>query len=325
MKQDSIINCAAYRNGRKVADVSIDDISEVLKEPGVFVWLGLYEPEGALMHKIQEEFGLHELAIEDALSAHQRPKVEEYGDTLFVVLRTAQLAEKQLSFGETHLFLGPRFLVTVRHGSSAGHRKVRERCESTPARLAQGPGFAMYAVMDFIVDNYRPIVDALGERFQKLERQLFEPRFSRMRLEEQYALKRQLLQLRAAAAPVQDICNELMRHHSDLLPRGSLAYFRDISDHTRRVTEAVDTMREMLVTAMQVNLALVTVTQNEVVKRLAGWGAILAIPTMVFSLYGMNFEHMPELDWQFGYPAVLAAIATGCFWLHRRLRASGWL
>ena len=320
-----IVNCVAYRNGERIGDIPIEQISDVLAQEGTFVWVGLHEADAALVRTIQSEFGLHELAVEDALSAHQRPKLEEYGETLFVVLQTAQWWEDAMHLGETHLFVGKRFLVSVRHGPSMTYSKVRERCEANPGRLAMGPGYALYAVMDFIVDNYAPIVAHFSARLEGLESAIFGRSFDRHAIEQLYDLKRELQLLRGAAAPVLDICTELMRLHSDIVPKETKEYFRDIRDHARRVVEAADAMREMLTAAMQVHLALASVAQNEVVKRLAGWGAILAIPTMVFSLYGMNFAHMPELDWRFGYPIVLGAVVAGCAWLYRRLRRVGWL
>lgn len=320
-----IINCSAYKNGAKLPDFSVDEISDVLQQEDTFVWLGLLEPNEELLLKIQEEFGLHELAVEDAHRAHQRPKIEEYGDSLFVVLQTAEVWEDAIHFGETHLFVGRRFLVSVRHGPSQSYRKVRERCESAPDRLAQGPGFALYAIMDFIVDNYRPIVDALRTRFEELETKIFKHRVNRDRLEDLYDLKRQLLLLQAAAEPLVEISNVLIHFHTDIIPPETRVYFRDIHDHVRRITQATGEMREMLTAAMQVNLALITVNQNEVVKKLAGWGAIFAIPTMVFSLYGMNFKHMPELNWPQAYPTVLGGVVIGCVWLYLRLKKAGWL
>jgi magnesium transporter len=320
-----VVNCVAYRHGERLGDIPVEQISDVLAQDGTFVWVGLHEPDTALLREIQMEFGLHELAVEDALTAHQRPKLEEYGESLFVVLQTAQWWEGSMHLGETHVFVGKRFLVSVRHGPSLTYSKVRERCESNPAKLAMGPGYALYAVMDFIVDNYAPIVERFSERLEQLESAIFGESFDRRAIEQLYDLKRELQQLRSAASPVVDICTELMRVHSDIVPKETKEYFRDIRDHARRVVESTDAMREMLTAAMQVHLALASVAQNEVVKRLAGWGAILAIPTMVFSLYGMNFRHMPELDWRFGYPLVMAVVVLGCAWLYRRLRRVGWL
>jgi len=265
------------------------------------------------------------LAIEDALTAHQRPKLEEYGESLFMVLHTVHLAEEQVEFGETHIFMGPRFLVTVRHGASRSHSKVRERCEAMPQQLAKGPGFVLYSIMDFIVDNYVPVIDGLQQRFDVLELAIFESRPSRQTIEGLYELKRELLQLEGVINPVIDICNELMRFHSGVVPKDVGVYFRDIADHIKRIDQAIRGMREMLLAAMQVHLTFETVRQNEVVKRLAGWGAILAIPTMVFSWYGMNFRHMPELEWEYSYPLVVGGVGVASLLLYLRLKRAGWL
>jgi len=320
-----VMQCVAYAKGKRLGEVTIEDISDVIQQEDTFVWLGLREPDASLLMKIQEEFGLHELAIEDTRSAHQRPKLEEYGDSLFLVLQTAEFVQNTVQFGETHAFIGPRFLVTVRHGSSLNYQKVRERCENLPESLAKGPGFALYALVDFIVDHYVLVVDGLRERFDRLEEDVFKHRFNRQTLEQLYELKRELLLLRGAAEPLLDISQQLMRFHAKIIPKDIRFYYRDIHDHVKRVDQAIDSMREMLTAAMQVHLTLVTVGQNEIVKRLAGWGAILAIPTMVFSLYGMNFKYMPELDWRFSYPAILGGVTLACVWLYRRLKKVGWL
>jgi magnesium transporter len=320
-----IMKCVAYQNGVSIGDVTIEDISEVLKQENTFVWLGLLEANKELLGKIQEEFGLHDLAIEDALAAHQRPKIDEFGESLFMVLHTAHLAGDQVKFGETHIFLGPRFLVTVRHGYSRSHSKIRARCEAMPKQLAKGPGFALYSIMDFIVDNYMPVIDGLQARFDVLESAIFKYQPSRQTMEGLYELKRELMLLEGAITPVIDICNELMRLHSGVIPKDVRVYFRDIADHIKRIDQKIHGMREMLVAAMQVHLTFETVRQNEVVKRLAGWGAILAIPTMVFSWYGMNFRHMPELEWLFGYPYALALMLITAIIPFLWFKRKGWL
>jgi magnesium transporter len=323
--QSTVVNCAVYRNGRKLKDISIAEISDVLAEPDTFVWVGLLEPEASCLKQIQEEFNLHELAIEDASNAHQRPKLEEYGETLFVVLHTARLENETIQSGETHVFLGPRFIVTVRHGPSMGYAAVRERAERMPDRLAKGPGYVLYLIIDFVVDHYQPCVGSLQAKFRNLEQQLFQPNPQADQLQQFYTLKNEILKLQEAAEPLTAICQGLVRFHSEIIPKENRVYYRDILDHIARVTQATDRMQEMINAAMQVGLAQVTIRQNEVVKKLAGWGAILAVPTMVFSLYGMNFEHMPELQWKWSYPLILCGIGVGCFLLHRRLRRAGWL
>jgi magnesium transporter len=322
-----IVNCAAYAGGRRVADVRIEDISEVLKQPDRFLWIGLHEPEEDLLRKVQQEFGLHDLAIEDALRAHQRPKIEIYGDSLFIVLRTAQLnrAERRIDFGETHFFVGPRYIVSVRHGASLSYAEVRARCEATPHLLEKGPGFVLHALMDFIVDQYFPIVEALEDELQALEEEIFGESFSRETTKRIYRLQRDLVEVKRAFSPLVDICNRLMRFDIQLIPEDTRPYFRDVYDHVIRINEMVDTLRELLTTALEANLSLIAVSQNEAMKKLAAWAAIIAVPTMIAGIYGMNFRHMPELDWSFGYPLVMAVTFGLCGVLYFSFKRSGWL
>jgi magnesium transporter len=322
---DGLVNCAAYADGRKLGPVEIDDISEILRFPGQFVWIGLHEPSEAVLRKIQGEFGLHDLAVEDALRAHQRPKVEEYGDSMFVVMRTAQLSGDTIEFGETHLFVGPRYLVSVRHGPSAPYTDVRARCETTPHQLRKGPGFVLYALMDFIVDHYFPVLDALEEHLEELEERIFDGGFDRQATGEIYALKRDLVGLKRAVSPLVEVCNRLLRFDVAIVPEDVRVYFRDVYDHVVRINESIDMLRELLTTALEANLSLISVGQNEVTKKLAAWAAILAVPTMIAGIYGMNFEYMPELHVVYGYPVVMAGMAAICGVVHWGFRRAGWL
>lgn len=321
----SIVNCVAYKDGVRQGDVRVEDISEVLREPNAFIWLGLHEPDRALLQELQQEFDLHELAVEDAHVAHQRPKVEAYPNALFVVLHTAWLHGETIRFGETHLFIGKHFLISIRHGPSSDYAGVRERTEAMPARLGKGPGFAAYAILDFVVDNYMPIVDYFEDRLELLEGDIFHGRADREGIGRLYDLQRQLLSLRRAVAPLREVCTQLMSFHEELIPADMSVWFRDVDDHVTRVLEAIDNMLTTLAAAMQVNLAFVAIHQNDAVKKLAGWGAVLAVPTVVFSLYGMNFEFMPELHWAFSYPLTLLGTVVGCAVLYRMLKRSGWL
>lgn len=320
-----VVASVAYRDGKSLGPIEVEDVSEVVGQPNTFVWMGLHEPDQALLKEVQEEFGLHELAIEDASEAHQRPKLEAYGESLFVVVKTAQIVGADIVYGETHFFVGAHFLVSIRHGCSQGYLRVRDRCEERPDMLAKGSGYALYALLDFIVDNYQPIVTRFEAEFSDLESTIFKGEFDQQTIERLYELKTRLLELRNAAVPIEDICMQLMRFHPELIPKDIRAYFRDVHDHVVRMTETLDTLREMLTNAMQVNLALVSVRQNEVVKGLAGWGAILAIPTVTFSLYGMNFRTMPELQWPFGYPVVVGGTLIACTLLYKKLKRAGWL
>lgn len=319
-----VANCVAYRtDGVRIGDISIDAISDVLAKPDTFVWVGLVEPDEDLLEKLQEEFGLHDLAIEDAHNAHQRPKIEAYGDSLFIVAQTAQVLSGSIEFGETHIFLGKRYLVTVRHGASLSYSPARRSCEQSPEMLKFGPSYALYSVLDFIVDNFMPIVRSFKEDLQELEDDIFQDTFKRGTIRRLYDLKKELVTLRLAISPLQDILNQLTRMFPGLLRDEVRPYFRDVCDHAARINESTDTMREMLTAALSVNLSLVTVAQGEVVKRLAGWAALLAAPTLLASWYGMNFTHMPELDKSWAYPAIIGVtvvVCAGLFWLLRRAK-----
>lgn len=321
-----VVNCVAYTHqGRRVGDITIDEISEVLERPDQFVWVGLHEPDAQLLDKLQEEFGLHDLAIEDANNAHQRPKIESYGDSLFIVAQTAQFVSGRIEFGETHVFLGRNYIVTIRHGASLSYAPARRGCEQTPDLLALGPSYGLYSVLDFIVDNILPIVRNFREQLQDLEDDIFQDTFKRQTIRSLYELKKELVSLRLAVAPLQDMLNQLVRLYPGLIRDEVRPYFRDVSDHAIRINESIDTMREMLSAAISINAAVVGASQNEVVKRLAGWAALLAAPTLMTSWYGMNFHQMPELDKSWGYPAMIALTVSICGGLFLLLRRARWL
>ena len=322
---NGVVNCVEYAGGRRVGDVAVPDISEVLKQDGHFVWLGLHEPSEELLAEIREEFELHELAIEDAHKAHQRPKLEEYGDSLFIVLRTAQLVDGALAFGETHLFVGPNYVVSIRHGASLSYADVRVQAESRPDLLRLGPGFVLYEIMDFVVDNFFPIVDGCEEQLEALEDEVLGGAIDREATGRIYALKRDLVALKRAVSPLIDVCNRLVRYGTTLVPDEARPYFRDVYDHVIRINETTDSLRELLTAALEVNFSLVAVRQNEVMKQLAAWAAILAVPTAVAGIYGMNFDFMPELHWRYGYAVVMGSIVAVCAVLHWRFRRAGWI
>jgi len=321
-----VVNCIAYRkDGSRIGDIALEAISDVLAEPDTFVWVGLHEPDEELLLKLQHEFGLHDLAIEDAHTAHQRTKIETYGDSLFVVVQTAQLVEGQLALGETHIFLGPRYLVSVRHGASLSYAPARRACEHTPELMAHGPSYALYSILDFIVDNLLPIVREFREELQQLEKDIFAETFKRSTVRRLYDMQRDLMTLRLAVAPMQDVISQLTRLHANLIPKELRAYFRDVYDHVFRVNESISAMREMLAAAINVNLSLVTYGQNEVMKKLAGWAAMLAAPTLLTSWYGMNFTHMPELAQPWAYPAVIVVMLIVVGGLFVALKRAKWL
>lgn len=321
-----VVNCAAYDRDGHRRDITLDEISDVLADAdGGFVWVGLYEPEERLLDALQDEFGLHDLAVEDAHHAHQRPKVEPYGNSLFIAAHTAQQLDGHVRFGETHVFIGPRYLMTVRHGASLSFASVRQRLEREPDLLAQGPSVALHAVLDFIVDNYQPIVSDYERELDALEQDVFAESYKRGTIKRLYALRKDLTQMRLAVAPMQDILSQLIRTPAFAIPDEVKPYFRDVLDHAARVGDSIDTLREMVAAAMNVNLSLVTVAQGEIVKRLAGWAALLAAPTLITSWYGMNFEHMPELHGRYSYLALIGVVGLVCVGLYRYLRRIDWL
>ncbi|NKZ38102.1 magnesium/cobalt transporter CorA [Oleiagrimonas citrea] len=320
----SIVNCVAYhRTGRRIGDIPLDRIGETMKDPDAFVWVGLHEPDEDLLERLQEEFDLHDLAIEDAHYAHQRTKIETYGDSLFIVVQTAQPLQGRIAFGETHIFLGARYLITVRHGASLSYAPVRRSCETAPELLALGPSYGLYSILDFIVDNYMPIVRDFREELQELEQDVFAETYKRTTIKRLYDMQRDLMNLRLAVAPLQDVTNQLVRLHANLIHEETRVYFRDVYDHVFRVNEATNAMREMLGAAINVNMSLVTLGQNEVMKKLAGWAAMLATPTLITSWYGMNFHHMPELNKPWAYPSMIVvtlSLMGGVYWALKRAR-----
>lgn len=322
----SVVNCAAYDTAGMRRDISLDEISDVLAvDDGSFVWVGLYEPEEALLDKLQEEFSLHDLAIEDAQHAHQRPKIEAFGSTFFIAVHTAQHVDENVRFGETHIFIGPRFLVTVRHGTSLSYTPVRQRLERNPEMLANGPSVALHAVLDFIVDNYQPIVSDFETELDALEQDIFAESYSRDTIARLYHLRKELTRMRMAVAPLQDILSQLIRTPAFGTPDVVKPYFRDVLDHVARLGDTIDTQREMVAAAMNVYLSLVTVAQGEIVKKLAGWAGLLAAPTLITSWYGMNFTHMPELEGRYSYIGVIVFVALTSLLLYRTLRKARWL
>lgn len=326
--RSGVINSAAYCNGVRVADVPVPDLGDAWRYSDRFLWVGLYEPSEELLAHLQEAFGLHDLAVEDAHNAHQRPKLEIYHDSMFVVLRTARLSEAgehRIEFGETHVFLGPRYVVTVRHGSFKSHVGLRTKCESTPQLLAKGEGFVLHALMDFIVDQYFPVVHALEQELDELEVHIFDGSFVRNFTARLYHVRRDLLSLKQAVTPLMDVSAHLSRINSPLISPDTRPYFQDVHDHVIRIVECIDNLQQLSQIALEANLALISVAQNNDTKRLAAWAAIIAVPTMIAGLYGMNFKFMPETEWSYGYPVVVGVMFVICGFLYRWFRKVGWL
>lgn len=321
-----VVNCSYYDAQGKRRSLDLDSISDVLQDDqDGFVWVGLYEPDEAVLLKLQEEFGLHDLAIEDTRKAHQRPKVENYGSSLFVVVHTAQVVDERIRYGETHAFLGRRYLVTVRHGASLSYAPVRARLERDPELLTMGPSFCLYAVLDAVVDNYLPITDSFRDTLDLLEKDIFSESYKRRTVIRLYELKRELNKMRLAVAPMHDSLAQIQRNQGLLIHDEVKLYMRDVLDHAARISDAIDTLREMLGTALSVNLSLVTLAQGETVKRLGAWAALLAAPTLITSWYGMNFKFMPELDGRFAYPLLITSVGVVCVVLYRLFKRARWL
>jgi magnesium transporter len=321
---NTVINCVAYEAGHRRAEVDLSEACPA-EADGNFIWVGLHEPNKELLRTVQQRFNLHDLAIEDALNAHQRPKLEVYGDSVFIVVRTAQLVERKIQFGETHIFAGRGYVVTVRHGSTTAYREVRSRCESKPKMLAMGESFVVYSIIDFIVDNYFPVLHQLEAEADALEEEVFSHRTDKADVERIYELRHELLLLRRVVQPLQEVCNRIMRFDVPLIDHAMNDYFRDIQDHVIQVVEGIDNLRDLLTAALEANLLLVSLAQNDVTKKLTGWAAILSIPLAIASIYGMNFKFMPELEQPLGYPIVMAIIIGLCGLLFYRFRRAGWL
>lgn len=320
-----VVDCAVYEGGHRVGSLDIDDPSQMQVQPGRVIWIGLYEPTQADLARLQSYFGLHDLAIEDAYRAHQRPKLELYGETLFVVMKTAVLVDEHVAMGETSFFIGRGYVITVRHGPSQSYAEVRARCENTPESFKKGEDFILYALMDFIVDRYFPIVDALEDSIEQLEEVVLDGESTMGVLEEIATLRHDLLAMRHAVAPLPEVCQRLMRYDMAMVDRNTHPYFRDVFDHSTILLDRIETLREMLKTVVDSKMLMSAMKQNEVMRQLAAWAAMLAVPTAIAGIYGMNFAHMPELDWQYGYFVVLGAIGAICGVLFWRFKKSGWL
>jgi magnesium transporter len=319
-----IITCAHYENGAR-RDISIDDCGlATLRDTGI-VWLGLHEPDDELVQLIQDQFGLHELLIEDVHQAHQRPKLDTYGDVLFLAVRTAQLIDRKIQFGETHLIVGKGYVVAIRHGASVSYATVRTRCERTPQLLRIGESFVLYAILDFITDNYFPVLDEVEDELEQIEEEIFAATPANEKIERIYRLRVELQRMRRVVSPMLEISTRLGRHEFAQASPVIQPYLHDLHDHIQLLNEATLDLRERLASAFEASLLLASARQNDIVKKLASWAAILAVPTAIAGIYGMNFKFMPELDWQFGYPAVMAAIAGTCAFLYYRFKRSSWL
>jgi magnesium transporter len=320
-----LVNCAAYKQGEKIADIALRDVKQYTSQPGCFVWVALRDPEHAELEVLQDEFGLHELAVEDASGGHQRPKMEEYGRSLFIVLHSVELGDAGLHTGQISIFVGDSYIVSVRQGTRYGFAELRGRTEREPDLLSHGPAYVLYALIDSVVDRYFPVIEALSDETEQLEERIFGGQTTRAQIEALYGLKRKLTRLKHAVSPLLEVTTKLHGGRVPAMCAGLQDYFRDVHDHLVRLDQSIDTLRDAVSTAVSVNLTLITLQENEVTKRLAGYAALVAVPTMIVGIYGMNFTYMPELEWRFGYPLVMGAIVLIDVWLFFRFRRAKWL
>ncbi len=320
-----LINCAAYQNGKKLGDIRKEEIHDYLNRPGCFVWVALKDSTPEELAEMQREFGLHELAVEDAQHGHQRPKIEEYGDSLFTVLHMIEPDGDELHVGELNIFVGKNYVLSVRNRSEQGFSSVRARTEREPHLLKHGSAFVLYALMDTVVDRYFPVLDALEDQLEQVEERIFDGAPGRENIEALYAIKQKLMVLKHAVGPLHEAVGRLYGGRVPAVCTNTQEYFRDVGDHLLRLNQSIDSLRDMVITALSVNLSMITIGENETVKRLAAYAALVAVPTMIAGVYGMNFEHMPELKWVWGYPFSLGLMVVIDGYLFYRFRKAKWL
>ncbi len=320
-----LVNSVAYKDGKKIADVAREEIHTWLARNDCIVWVAVRDPEPHELDLLEEQFNLHPLAIEDAHHGHQRPKFEEYGDSLFLVMHMLEPDGDELRVGEVDIFVGRNYVLSVRSNSERGFADVRERCEREPELMQHGTGYILYALMDAVVDRYFPILDNIETQLENIEDRIFAGTSPRANIEALYGIKRDLMTLKHATAPLLEAVGKLYGGRVPQICAGRGDYFRDVSDHLVRINQSIDAARDMVTTAISVNLSLTTLQENEVTKRLAGYAALVAIPTMIAGIYGMNFEHMPELKWIWGYPLALGTMVVIDGYLFYRFRKAKWL
>ena len=320
-----IVNCVAYDRGQKLSDIPLSEVRSHLARRDCFVWVALKDPEPDELAALQAEFGLHELAIEDAQKGHQRPKIDEYGSSLFIVLHLIEPAGDELQTGEVAIFVGPQYIVSVRREAQLGFAAVRRRCEQEPELLQHGPAYVLYALMDNIVDRYFPVIDRLTAEIEEIEERIFGGQTTRDQIEALYSLKRKLMTVDHATQPLLEVAGKLHGGRVPPICSGLQDYFRDVYDHLLRLKQSIDNLRDMVTTVISVNLSLITIQENEVTKRLAAYAALVAVPTLIAGVYGMNFDSMPELRWAYGYPATLAVMVAIDIYLVFRFKKAKWM
>jgi magnesium transporter len=321
-----LIKCAAYANGKKIADIPASEIHAYVCRPDCFVWVAMRDRDIALLEEMREQFNLHPLAVEDAQHGHQRPKIEEYGDSLFTVLHMIESGNPDLRVGEVAIFAGPNYILSVRSGVEKGFDDVRARCEAEPELLRYGSCYVLYALMDAVVDRYFPILDQLDDQLEEIEKRIFTQQGdARANIRALYELKQRLMVLKHAVAPLLEGVSNLSGARSPPRVGPLREYFRDIYDHLQRLNQMIESNRDTVSSVTSVNLSMIAMLENETMKRLTAYAALDAIPTLIVGIYGMNFQYMPELHWRYGYPACLAVMAALDGFLVYLFRKSKWL
>lgn len=321
----TVVAAYVYGEGKRLREIDLAVPQSLALAAKEFAWIGLFEPTEDELRVLQERFGLHPLAVEDGLKASQMPKVDVYGDHLFVVARTAHLEGGTIGYGETDIFVGHDHIITVRHGSARAHHALRQELEAAPAQLKHGVDYVLHAILDFIVDGYFPIVDAIEEEVLAMEQYALDAFLSRGEVNRIFNLRRELMRFRRVLGPMEEVASRLEHHDLPCVDPEVRPYFRDVRDHVRRVASMVEGLREVLSSVFEASTLLEQQRQGAITRRLASWAAILAVPTAIAGIYGMNFDHMPELRWKYGYFGVVGIILAVCIFLYTQFKRSKWL
>lgn len=321
----AVVAAYLYRHGQRVREVSITERVPCAADKSEFVWIGIADPTEAEMQALSATYDLHPLAVEDALKANQLPKVDVYGKEIFVVARTAHLENGAIAYGETALFVGPTHIVSVRHGSPRSHGQLRAQLEAVPARLAQGVDYVLHAILDYIVDGYLPTIEAIEDEVLAMEQRSIDHFLTRDEITRIFALRRELIRFRRVLTPMMEVSGKLARNNVPCIDEDARPYFNDVLDHVHRVVNMVDDLRESMGAVFEFSNVIEQQRTGVITRQLAAWAAILAVPTAIAGVYGMNFEHMPELKLEYGYPVVLLVIVAACSFLYWRFKRTGWL
>jgi magnesium transporter len=321
----TVVAAYLYRHGKRIREVTIDEKIDCPSDKSEFVWIGICDPTADEMHRLQEQYGLHPLAVEDAVKADQLPKIDMYGDQLFVVARTAQLEKEGIAYGETAIFIGHSHIISVRHGSARSHKALREQLEAAPTLLVHGVDYVLHAILDYVVDGYLPLIESIEDEVLAMEQATLDQFLGRDEVTRIFRLRRELIRFGRVLVPTNEVAGKLVRLDLPCIDPETRPYFSDVLDHVRRVQTMTDGLRDVLASVFEFSNLLEQQRTGAITRQLAAWAAILAVPTAIAGIYGMNFEHMPELKTQYGYPVVLAVIAVICTALYVRFKRVGWL